>query len=171
MNESKIYTSEGEILKLENSETLKLEKKYNNYFFRKNSNSIVEIKIYEILKLNYHPNIVSIYGYGKDHVDIEVLDTDLSKTDKVDIKNTMCKVKDFLQNLGIVYIDWKYDQIGIDQKGNIKIFDFDGSGIIDRKTSEWTLIPCSWYSYNKAVTKGITNPIAIDNFSFNDNFK
>ena len=127
--------------------------------------------LYLILKLNYHPNIVNIYNYEKNYIDIELLNTDLSKIDKSDIKNTMLQVKHFLQNLGIIYIDWKYDQIGTDQRGNIKIFDFDGSGIINKENLQWILPPPRFYSYNKAITEGITNPFEIDNFSFNENFK
>ena len=171
MNESKIYTSEGEIIKIENSEILKLEKKYNKNFFRKISDSIVEKEIYKILKLNYHPNIVNIYNLEGNYIDIELLNTDLSKIDRLHIKHTMLQVKDFLQNLGIIYIDWKYDQIGKDQKNNLKIFDFDASGIINKATLEWILPPPKFYSYNKAISQGITNPFEIDNFSFNQNFR
>ena len=40
----------------------------------------------------------------------------------------MKKVKDFfLQNLGIIYIDWEQDNIGKGEDGNYKLFDFDGS--------------------------------------------
>jgi len=34
---------------------------------------------------------------------------------------------------GIVYIDWKPDNMGIDVDGKIKIFDFNMSGLLSRK--------------------------------------
>jgi hypothetical protein len=43
----------------------------------------------------------------------------------------MSNVKDFLQGLGIMYVDWKLDNIGkslID--GKYKLFDFDASGLV-----------------------------------------
>jgi serine/threonine protein kinase len=36
--------------------------------------------------------------------------------------------KNHLQTLGIMYIDWKPDNIGIDPDGKYKLFDFDLSG-------------------------------------------
>ena len=90
--------------------------------------------------------------------------------DYADIRNTLLDIKKHLQNLGIIYIDWKNDQFGIDKDGKLKIFDFDGSGIIDKKTYKWIIKPPPFFSYNKAIKYGITNPLEIDNFSFNDNF-
>ena len=164
MNKSKIYNFSGDIL-------LSDEVYKNQFFFRKMTNSIVEIKIYEMLKSNPHPNIVEVYRFNDRSVDIELLDTDLIKIDPLDIKNTMNGVKKYLQKLGIVYIDWKEDQIGISKEGKLKLFDFDGSGIIDPKSFEWIIRPPKYYSYNKAIEKGIIKPLEIDNFTFNENFK
>jgi hypothetical protein len=35
----------------------------------------------------------------------------------------MKNVKDFLQSLGIMYIDWKIDNIGVSNVGAYKLFD------------------------------------------------
>ena len=78
----------------------------------------------------------------------------------------MKKVKDYLQSLGIMYIDWKIDQIGISKDGKYKLFDFDVSGLIDLKTNEWIVEPLHFWSYNKAIDNGCTTPQEIDNFSF-----
>ena len=164
MNKSKIYNLEGEIL-------LSEELYENKVFFRKMCDSIVEIKIYEILKLNPHPNIVEVYRYNNRYVDIELLDTDLIGVEPLDIKNTMNEVKKYLQKLGIVYIDWKDEQIGINKEGKLKLFDFDGSGIIDPGSLKWIIPPRKYFSYNKAIEKGIIKPLEIDDFAFNENFK
>jgi len=54
--------------------------------------------------------------------------------DKKEAINAMKKVKTFLQSLGIIYMDWKIDNVGRGKDGNYKLFDFDGSGIIDINT-------------------------------------
>jgi hypothetical protein len=53
----------------------------------------------------------------------------------------MYKAKDFLQSLGIMYMDWKFDNIGRSKDGLYKLFDFDSSGLINTTTSEWLLEP------------------------------
>ena len=78
----------------------------------------------------------------------------------------MMSVKDYLQSIGIIYIDWKIDNIGkID--GNFKLFDFDGSGIIDIDSGKWLSIPAPYYKYRISIENNdMKKPIQIDNFSF-----
>jgi serine/threonine protein kinase len=83
----------------------------------------------------------------------------------------MGPVKDYLQSLGIMYIDWKPDNIGIDKDGTVKLFDFDVSGLIDVNTGEWIIEPRTAYSYREAVNADLKNPIEIDNYAFNSGFK
>jgi serine/threonine protein kinase len=140
-------------------------------FFRKMTNIIAEKKICELLMKNPHKNIVKIYDVGKDYVDMELLDDDISIEDMSKIKNIMMEVKTYLQSLGIIYIDWKLDNIGISEDGQFKLFDFNASGLIDIETKKWTIKPIEWWSYNKAIEDGMVTPSDIDNYSFDIEFK
>ena len=140
-------------------------------FFRKMTNIIAEKKICELLMKNPHKNIVKIYDVGTDYVDMELLDDDISIEDMSKIKNIMMEVKTYLQSLGIIYIDWKLDNIGISEDGQFKLFDFNASGLIDIETKKWTIKPIEWWSYNKAIEDGMVTPSDIDNYSFDIEFK
>ena len=140
-------------------------------FFRKMTNIIAEKKICELLMKNPHKNIVKIYDVGKDYVDMELLDVDIRIEDMSKIKNIMMEVKTYLQSLGIIYIDWKLDNIGISEDGQFKLFDFNASGLIDIETKKWTIKPIEWWSYNKAIEDGMVTPSDIDNYSFDIEFK
>jgi serine/threonine protein kinase len=162
----KIYTTDGLILHTDIT--------YKGIdLFRKNINvsksyGNTELEIYKILNENPNENIVNIYNIGDDYVDLEMLNTDLSSFKISDIKEAMIPVKDYLQSLGIVYIDWKPDNIGISEDGNLKLFDFDVSGIIDTNNpKKWIMKPPEWFSYKKAIESGMKTPIEIDNYAFN----
>jgi serine/threonine protein kinase len=150
-------------------------------FFRKMTDNENEIKLCEFLMKHPHENIIKIHGVskgtGKDtgvskdtnavqYIDMELLDTDIEKVNKNQIIVAMKKVKKYLQNLGIIYIDWKPDNIGIDEDGNIKLFDFDVSGMIDTETNEWIIEPPKFHSYSVAVHNGMKTPIEIDDYAF-----
>jgi hypothetical protein len=87
----------------------------------------------------------------------------------IEIQQTMSKVKDFLQSLGIIYVDWKYDNLGKSLNGAYKLFDFDASGLIDLTSKEWILKPQHYWSYNEAIKNGALTPKEIDDWSFNYN--
>jgi serine/threonine protein kinase len=126
-----------------------------------------EYKIAKILIENPFPNIVTFYNINKDYVEMEELDiTTSNKLNKKELIDTMRKTKDFLQSLGIMYIDWKPDNIGISKDGTYKLFDFDVSGLIDLKTNEWIVKPLEYWNYNKAIENGFKTPKQIDDFSF-----
>jgi hypothetical protein len=125
-----------------------------------------EIAIVNILMNNPYPNIATYYQVNKDYVEMEELDTS-SKKNQTEIMETMTNVKDFLQSLGIMYIDWKDDNIGIAKDGTYKLFDFDVSGLIDLKTNQWIVEPLKFWSYNKAIENGCQTPKEIDDFAFN----
>lgn len=129
-----------------------------------------EIAIVNILMNNPHPNIATYYQVNKDYVEMEELNTS-AKKNQTEIIQTMTKVKDFLQSLGIMYIDWKDDNIGIANDGTYKLFDFDVSGVVDLKTNKWIVKPLEYWSYNKAIENGCKSPKQIDDFAFNYGFK
>ena len=155
----KVYTTEGE---LEDDINLKVDGKE---VFRKMTSSKAELGICKLLKEHPHPNIVKIYHVGDDYVDIELTnphyDMDIEK-----IKEIMTGVKKHLQNIGVIYIDWKPDNMGLGEDGELKLFDFDTSGIIDIHTNKWKVEPDHYWSYNQAIDAGHTEPIAIDDYAF-----
>jgi hypothetical protein len=157
-------------------------------FFRKNCGkpnmflaySIkMEFTIVKILMEHPHPNIVYYYDINSKYVDMEQVETPnsnplyinvMTHEDLNEIIEVMSKVKDFLQALGIMYVDWKFDNIGKSVDGKYKLFDFDASGLIDLKTQQWKLEanPIYW-SYRHAIKNGAQTPKEIDDWSFNYN--
>ena len=142
-----------------------------NDFFRKMTTSTVEKEICEILLQNPHNNIVKIYAVGKDYIDMELLDTDMDNESMSNIKNVMMELKTYLQNLGIMYIDWKLDNIGISEDKQFKLFDFNASGLIDIETGEWKRRPPMWWSHERAIENGMETPVNIDDFAFDLEFQ
>jgi len=162
----------------------------NKPFFRKKYysnleiNTSIEHNIAQILFVNPQPNIVNIYRINKNYYDIELLNTNIDtilnikynynsksklKIDKTIIKKQFYSAKQQLQHLGIIYIDWKLDNVGIDSNNIIKIFDFDCSGIYDIKNpSNWIIEPIMLNNYKKAIKNNIKNPIDIDNYLFEE---
>jgi hypothetical protein len=152
-------------------------------FFRKNYGAPhplldyskqVEQTIVKILMEHHHSNIVSYYNIGSNHIDMEQVDSKtlliVTRKDLNEIIEVMTNVKDFLQTLGIMYIDWKFDNMGQALDGSYKLFDFDASGLIDLQTQQWKLKanPIYW-SYNEAIKNGCKTPKEIDDWSFNYN--
>ena len=157
-------------------------------FFRKNYgkphpfldySKKAEIAIVKILMEHPHPNIVYYYDINTSHVDMEQVETHKSNPSYIpvmtreelnEIIEVMSKVKDFLQALGIMYVDWKFDNMGKSIQGKYKLFDFDASGLSDLKTQEWKLKanPIYW-SYKEAIKNGAQTPKEIDDWSFNYN--
>lgn len=140
-------------------------------FFRKMTNHMGERKICELLMKYPHNNIVKIYHIGDDYIDMELLNTDMSRENMSSVKNVMMEVKTYLQNVGIIYIDWKLDNIGIGENQQIRLFDFDGSGLIDIETKEWIRRAPLYWSYREAIKNGMKTPSDIDNCAFNLEFR
>jgi hypothetical protein len=178
---STIYDiSTGEIKKTDNTYDGKP-------FFRKlypkkkeeNDTRNIEKKIVEVLMNNPNPNIVTFYDVNDRYLDMEELDTPHSNPDfhnnyyneKSIIINTMNNVKDFLQKLGIMYIDWKFDNIAKGKDGKYKLFDFDGSGMVDLNTNKWIVKPRDYWSFRSAVSKNCETPEEIDDWSFKYNIE
>jgi serine/threonine protein kinase len=140
-------------------------------FFRKMTDNAGEKEICELLMKHPHKNIIQIYGVGKDYIVMELLNTDMSRENMSSVKNVMMEVKTYLQNLGIIYIDWKLDNIGIGENQQIRLFDFDGSGLIDIETKEWIRRPPLYWSYREAIKNGMKTPSDIDNCAFDLEFR
>jgi serine/threonine protein kinase len=112
-----------------------------------------------------HKNIVKIFDVGDNYVIMEHVNVDLTSLSKVELKLKMIKLKEYLQNLGIIYIDWKLDNIGIGNDNELKLFDFDASGLINN--FNWVIEAEHYYAYNHAILDGCNTPIEIDNYCFN----
>lgn len=140
------------------------------FFFRKcfsyDETGQNEYRIAKLLKENPNrlKNIVEIFRISERFIDMEILETEILIDRSVRLK--LRKIKEFLQSLGIMYIDWKMDNFGIDKEGNLKIFDFDCSGLIDIKTNEWILKPPTYFNYKNAINSGMKTPKDIDNYCF-----
>ena len=141
--------------------------------FRKMSNNRNEFTICKLLMENPHENIISIYKYvepniydRKSYIDMELLNTNLDGINFSEICETMRNVQSHLHKLGIMYIDWKPDNIGIDKNGKLKLFDFDVSGLIDLDSEKWIIEPPKCFFYNNAIKEGKQTPIDIDNYTF-----
>ena len=143
-----------------------------------------ELEIYRLLDVSTSKSrgVVDVIHINEDSVVMEHLDIDLcyyTPTDidlcyytPTDIKHQMRFVKDYLQSIGIMYIDWKPDNIGISRKdGMLKLFDFDASGVIDLQSNTWTIRPRDdWYSYKNAIDAGMRTPKEIDDYVFDNAF-
>jgi serine/threonine protein kinase len=124
-----------------------------------------EQAIIKILMKNPHPNIVSFYHINKKYLDMELLDTENIDIEKAKIQ--MKKAKKFLHGLGIIYMDWKPDNIGKDKYGNYKLFDFDASGLIN--TKGWKIKPVELFAFRAAKIHS-KHPIEMDDWVFNEYF-
>jgi serine/threonine protein kinase len=166
---SVLYNEKGLLINLDETIEGKL-------FFRKRAFFKDLINDYEIAKIllnEKNPNIVEIYNISIINqlyyeIDIELVNTDYSISILEKNKQVLIELKNFLQSKGIMYIDWKPDNFGIDEKGNIKIFDFDASGIISIENFEtWLIKPPNYWAYKMANLKGLSKPKEIDDYCFN----
>ena len=132
--------------------------------FKKMTNNEIEKKICKILMENPHKNIVKIYEIGNDYIKMELLKTNLDDINGNTIKEKMNEIKNYLQGLGIMYIDWKLDNVGISEDGELKLFDFNSSGLLE--PTKWENNPPEYYFYKKAIENGARTPIGIDNYIF-----
>ena len=188
MNKSDTLLTKSTIYNMNNDTTKTSDETYNGLlFFRKlgapyiskahiYSNN-VERTIIKILMEHSHPNIVNYYELSDDYITMEQVNSEksnplykpMTNEEIIEIQQTMSKVKDFLQSLGIMYVDWKYDNLGKSLDGAYKLFDFDASGLIDLTSKEWILKPQHFWSYNEAIKNGALTPKEIDDWSFNYN--
>ena len=141
------------------------------YYFRKVGPSPLEHKICILISQNFNPNIVNFYAINTISLDMEVLDTELkivNEPQAMKLIADMVNARNYLLSLGIVYIDWKLDNIGwSNENKTFKLFDFDVSGTYNIQTLKWINEPPKYFAYNEAITNNITDPIGIDSFNFN----
>jgi len=188
MNNVCTLLTKSTIYNMNNNTTKTSDETYNGLlFFRKlgapyiskshiYSNN-VERTIIKILMEHSHPNIVNYYELSDDYITMEQVNSEksnplykpMTNEEIIEIQQTMSRVKDFLQGLGIMYVDWKYDNLGKSLDGAYKLFDFDASGLIDLASKEWILKPQHYWSYNEAIKNGALTPKEIDDWSFNYN--
>jgi hypothetical protein len=156
-SKSLIYNIDGNIIETD-------EKINGKPFFCKYTCNSTELEIYKMIKNSPKcPFIVDIYKIDNRSVYMEKLSTFINSN--IVLENDMLRAKDYLQSLGVCYIDWKIDNVGIAENGCYKLFDFDCSGIID-SFGKWKIKPEEMYRYKTAINHGLQQPLEIDNFSF-----
>ena len=118
--------------------------------FTKNLNlsNSLDKREYEIVShLIKHPyqekckNIVTILDLTPEAIVMEKLDTNKKPDDR--FQSDMDAAVEYLNSIGIVYIDWKHDNIGFSHIDNCwKLFDFNVSGLVDlAKPLQWIVEP------------------------------
>jgi hypothetical protein len=186
----KKYGGGSTIYKMETNKIIQTNKTYNGKpFFKKifaitstptqsmevlNHITLAETTIAKKIMTNpyKHPNIVDIFVVNEKYILMEKLkpldaeDYSINMNKVIDCMN---RVKDFLQSLGIMYIDWKFDNIGKSKDGIYKLFDFDASGLIDLNTNKWIIEPMNFFSYRNSKERNCKIPQEIDNWSFEYN--
>jgi serine/threonine protein kinase len=94
-------------------------------------------------------HLVTIYDVTPEYIDMEDLTTNFKKTNHDKYVETMRKAKDYLQSIGIMYLDWKEENTGKSKDGQYKLFDFDAAGIANLETNAWIIKPVYLKSYGK----------------------
>lgn len=129
----------------------------------------IEHAIYQRIKAHNPPlpNVVNVYDITNTHVDIELLYMPITYMQYPEANKAGRHAKDQLQSIGVMYIDWKMDNMGISKEnGNYKIFDFDVSGIVKKgNPNKWEMEPLHYYNYKKVVKPGLS-PKQIDDEAF-----
>jgi serine/threonine protein kinase len=145
-------------------------------FFRKYVNE-TEYEIAKILMKYPHPNIVKIYrikGNKEKYIDMEIVSNEPpTKQEILDNLENLKSAKEHMHSHGIVYIDWKPDNMGKDVHGNIKIFDFDSSGFFTRNYLSFIVwkdnqLPSFSYVLVAAMNAKKRSPIKIDDWIFDN---
>ena len=94
-------------------------------------------------------NIVTMYEVTPEHIDMEELSTNFKTNEPTDYLETMRRTKDYLQSIGIMYLDWKEENTGKSKDGEYKLFDFDAAGIANLETNKWIIEPIYLDSYGR----------------------
>jgi len=167
LKKSKIYTANGELFEI--NKTINGAPFFRKEFYNDNNN---EVDIVSKIKSCNLKNVVKIYNVSYTFYDAEIVDilipNQITEEQINKIIHDMKNAKNELQNNGIIYIDWKTDNLGYSEEDKVyKVFDFDSSGIISSQHKEWMKQPPHRWLYKKAFEKGLTLPLDIDNECFN----
>jgi serine/threonine protein kinase len=138
-------------------------------FFRKYTKDVTERHIASLIQARKHPNIVKIYAIGNNYIDMEILNTDydtamFTNEQMARFKASLKAAKDFLQSIGVVYLDWKIDNFGVGEDGVFKVFDFDTSATYRGKV--FTSDVQKGFLFRKAEAAGYSLPLDVDNYIF-----
>lgn len=133
-------------------------------------NQLREKKLIDYLQSYEHPNVVTFYQVTDRYVDMEYLDPLESQDTLKKIVPVMETVKTFLQGIGVIYMDWKLDNIAKGKHG-YTLIDFDCSGMVEKEDVhlldtqiEWKVEPSGWsYEQSKRVC---ATPKEMDDWSF-----
>jgi hypothetical protein len=127
-------------------------------------NQLREKQLIEHLQRHPHPNVVTFYRVTERYVDMEYL-YPLESHDTLErILPVMEKVKTFLQGIGVIYMDWKLDNL-VKGKNGYTLIDFDHSGIATMDCDyRWIVEPSGW-SYDQAK-RWCATPNEMDDWSF-----
>jgi len=155
--QSYVYTLEADIEPIEGF--------YNGKpFFRKIFQpGYAEAAVARLVQSFPHPNVVSIYNITEEYYDMEYLPIGDANIDDA----SMTCAKDHLQSIGVMYIDWKCDNVRMTSDGVCKLIDFDCSGILSSDGS-WLSPPPMYYNYKRARLAGMTTPKEIDEHAFSE---
>jgi serine/threonine protein kinase len=137
-------------------------------FFRKPTNEDDrEYVIAKVIKEFPHPNIVKIYRVTPEYIDMELVSHEPPTKEELHANiEQLRSAKEHMHKHGIVYIDWKPDNIGRQPNGKLKIFDFNLSALFEGDT--WRLSkPRYSYVFRKAESAGMKTPVATDDWIFN----
>lgn len=151
------------------------ETKNGKPFFRKPTDDENELIIAKRIQKNPHPHIVKVYHVGDNYIDMELVNTNVSKKNCQEQITGLRSAKKHMQKNGIVYIDWKVDNTGRGDDGKIKVYDFNMSGLLRRKlwyfNNNWNRRPMfTGYLLKNAEAAGQINPIAADDWIFERKF-
>jgi len=147
---------------------LPLPPKSSGFTYERAYSHHIEHAIYQRIKAHHHslPNVVNVYDITNTHVDIELLDMPIKYIHYPEAHKAAARAKDQLQSIGVMYIDWKMDNMGKASDGTYKIFDFDVSGTVKKKEqNEWEMEPLHYYNYKKVFIARFS-PKQIDDAAF-----
>lgn len=140
------------------------------YYFRKVGPGQLEYKICNKIIQKPHLNIVQFYIVNSISLDMEILQTPISincESQALKLITDMISARNYLLDNGIVYIDWKLDNIGWSETDNVfKLFDFDLAGTFNSETNKWIDEPDKLFAYKNAMKNEIFDPVGIDSFNF-----
>ena len=110
-----------------------------NIIFGKLDHGHLNTKFAQWLHKKYNPNIVKFYAINSLSLDMEILETPIiirNESHATKLLKDMTNARNYLLEIGVVYIDWKLDNIGWSDEDKVfKLFDFNLAGTFNPKTN------------------------------------